>query len=122
LPAALNGRIGEPGDSDCFRVRAKAGERWRVRVFARSLGTPLDPSLTIRKGDAVAPGLTADDATLVDRDLWAMSRQIQRKELMDPAVVWEPKEDGDYFIELTDMRGLGDATSVYRIEVEPVAR
>lgn len=119
LPTALNGRIGEPGDSDCFRVSAKAGERWRVRVFARSLGTPLDPSLTIRKVDTVAPGASADDANLIDRDLWAMSRQIQRKELMDPAVVWEPKEDGDYLIEITDMRGLGEATSVYRIEVEP---
>lgn len=120
LPAALNGRISEPGDTDTFRVSVKAGERWRVRVFARSLGTPLDPSLTIRKADADAPEMTADDATLVDRDLWAMSRQIQRKELMDPAVIWEPKEDGDYLIGITDMRGLGEATSVYRIEVEPV--
>jgi hypothetical protein len=119
LPAALNGRIDVPGDADRFRVSVKAGERWRVRVFARSLGTPLDPSLTIRKVDAAAPAVTADDSTLVDRDLWAMSRQIQRKEMMDPAVIWEPKEDGDYFIELTDMRGLGEATSVYRIEVEP---
>lgn len=120
LPVALNGRVAEPGDVDCFRVTAKVGERWRVRVFARSLGGPLDPSLTIRKGDAGVPEVIADDATLIDRDLWAMSRQIQRKELMDPAVVWEPREDGDYFIELTDMRGLGEATSVYRIEIEPV--
>lgn len=120
LPAALNGRIEAAGDVDDFRVRAKAGERWRVRVFARALGTPLDPRLTIRKADAGGDDIMADDATLIDRDFWAMSRQIQRKELMDPAVVWEPKTDGDYLIDITDMRGLGDPTSVYRIEVEPV--
>ena len=120
LPAALNGRIEAANDADSFRVKAKAGDRWRVRVFARSLGTPLDPRLTIRKAAAETDDVTADDAVLLDRDLWAMSRQIQRKELMDPAVVWEPKTDGDYLINITDMRGLGDPTSVYRIEVEPV--
>jgi hypothetical protein len=120
LPSALNGRIESAGDSDSFRVKTKAGERWRVRVFARSLGTPLDPKLSIRKAGAESDDLTADDATLIDHDLWAMSRQIQRKELMDPAVIWEPKADGDHLINITDMRGLGDPTSVYRIEVEPV--
>ena len=120
LPAALNGKIEAAGDADSFRVKAKAGDRWRVRVFARSLGTPLDPRLTIRQAEAETDDMTADDSALTDRNLWAMSRQIQRKELMDPAVIWEPKTDGDYLINITDMRGLGDPTSVYRIEVEPV--
>ena len=120
LPAALNGRIEVANDADSFRVKTKAGERWRVRVFARSLGTPLDPRLTIRKADAETDDVTADDAVLLERDLWAMSRQIQRKELMDPALVWEPKTAGEYLINITDMRSLGDPTSVYRIEVEPV--
>jgi len=119
LPAALNGRIAEPGEADRYRVRVKTGERWRVRVYGRSLGTPLDPSLTIRKVGAESDEITADDSTLSDRDFWGMSRQIQRKELMDPAVIWQPKEDGEYLIGITDMRGLGEATSVYRIEVEP---
>ncbi len=120
LPAALNGRIEAANDADTFRVKTKAGDRWRVRVFARSLGTPLDPRLTIRKAGAETDDITADDSALPDRDLWAMSRQIQRKELMDPAVVWEPKTAGEYLINITDMRSLGDPTSVYRIEVEPV--
>ena len=119
LPVALNGRIEVPGDTDRFRVGVKAGQRWRVRVYARALGSPLDPSVTIRKVGAESDEIAADDSTLVDRDLWAMSRQIQRKEMMDPAVIWEPKEDGDYLISITDMRGLGEPTSVYRIEVEP---
>jgi hypothetical protein len=120
LPAALNGRIEEAGDVDDFRVTAKAGERWRVRAFARSFGTPLDPRLSIRKASSETYEITADDSTLVDRDMWGMSRQIQRKELMDPSVIWEPKADGDYVISITDMRGLGDPLSVYRIEIDPV--
>ena len=120
LPAALNGIIEAVGDTDTFRVTVKKGQRWRVAVFARSLGTPLDPRLRIRRVGAEAPEVEADDATLEERGLYAMGRQIQRKEKMDPAVVWEPKEDGDYTIAISDMRGLGDPTSVYRIEVETV--
>ena len=120
LPAALNGIIESAGDTDTFKLSAKKGERWHVKVFARSLGTPLDPRITIQRIGAESPDLTADDATLEERGLYAMSRAIQRKEMMDPAVVWEPKEDGDYTITITDMRGLGSPTSVYRIEVEPV--
>ncbi len=121
LPAALNGIIARPGETDRYRLTVKKGERWRVRVFARSLGTPLDPRLTLGRPEAETPELEADDATLEDRGLYAVSRQIQRKELMDPAVIWEPKEDGDYLLGISDMRGLGSAMSVYRIEIDPVA-
>lgn len=121
LPAALNGIIARPGETDRYRLTVKKGERWRVRVFARSLGTPLDPRLTLGRPEAETPEWEADDATLEERGLYAVSRQIQRKELMDPAVIWEPKEDGDYLLGISDMRGLGSATSVYRIEIDPVA-
>ena len=119
LPAALNGIIKTPGETDTFRVTVKKGQRWRVAVYARSLGTPLDPRLRIQRVGAEAAEIEVDDATLEERGLYAMSRQIQRKEKMDPAVTWEPKEDGDYLVSVADMRGLGDPTSVYRIEVEP---
>ncbi len=35
-------------------------------------------------------------------------------------IIWEPKADGDYLLSISDMRGLGDPLSVYRIEIEPV--
>ena len=120
LPAALNGVIESAGDTDSFKLSVKKGERWHVKVFARSLGTPLDPRISIQRSGSESPDVTADDATLEERGLYAMSRAIQRKEMMDPAIVWEPKEDGAYTLSITDMRGLGDPTSVYRIEVEPV--
>lgn len=118
LPTALNGIIEAPGDVDAFRVPAKKGDRWRVIVYARSLGTPLDPRLTIRRVGAENDEVTADDASLEARGLYALSGQIQRKEKLDPAFIWEPKEDGDYLLSITDMRGMGDALSVYRVEIE----
>jgi hypothetical protein len=47
FPGGAAGRIGRPGDLDHFRVRARTGERLIVEVFARRLGTPLDPFLEI---------------------------------------------------------------------------
>ncbi len=120
LPIALNGIIEQPGDEDTFRITAKKGDRWRVRVYARSLGTTLDPRIAIRRVGSENIDLEGDDATLEERGFHGMSGQIQRKEKMDPSLIWEPKEDGDYTLSITDMRGLGDALSVYRIEIEPV--
>ncbi len=120
LPVALNGIIAEPGAVDRFRIPAKKGDRWRVRVFARSLGSPLDPRIVIRRAGSEAIEIEGDDAALDARGFYAMSAQIQRKEQMDPSLIWEPKEDGDFTLDIGDMRGMGDALSVYRIEIEPV--
>ena len=42
LPAALNGIIARPGQQDVFRFSVDKKKRYRVRVFARGLGSPLD--------------------------------------------------------------------------------
>lgn len=118
LPAALNGIIDHPGDTDQFRIHAKKDERWRVRVFARALGTPLDPHIVIRRAGSDAIEIESDDATMVERGFYA--RSIQDKAMMDPSIVWEPKENGDYLLTIDDERGLGDPLSVYRIEIEPL--
>ncbi len=120
LPAALNGIISTPGKTDTFRVSVKKGQRWRVEVFARSLGSPLDARLVIRKAGDEKIEVEGDDATLAARGLYAMSAQLQRPEQMDPAFVWEPKSDGEYVLSMTDMRGFASPTSVYRVEIEPV--
>ena len=120
LPAALNGIISKPGEVDVFSLKVKQGERWRVRVFARGLGTPLDPRISIRAEGAEAPELEADDSTMAERGYPSVARQIQRKEMLDPSVIWEPKNDGVYLLSISDMRGIGSSDSVYRIEVEPI--
>ena len=126
LPAALNGKIAVAGEVDRYRVAVKKGDRLQVRVFASTLGSPIDPILRIRRADESAntrpAELEADDATLPDRNIFGTSFRGGGglKEILDPSVIWEPQSDGDYFIELSDQSGLGSSLGVYRIEVEPV--
>ncbi|HTU24721.1 MAG TPA: serine protease [Pirellulales bacterium] len=118
LPAALNGIIEKPGDTDVFRLSVHKGDRYRVRVYGRSLGTPIDPRLSITAEGADSPEIEGDDSTYPDRGLYAVGQQLQRKELLDPSLVWEPRTDGVYQLAISDMRSLGGPTFVYRIEIE----
>ncbi|MDB5387866.1 MAG: peptidase domain protein [Planctomycetaceae bacterium] len=141
LPIAVNGIISEPGDIDGFRLSVKKSDRLRVRVFARTLGSPIDPAIRIRRvpttrsdvsdktqnvagkqdatGDAIE--LVADDATLNDRDIFGTGFRAGGglKDVLDPSVIWQPAADGDYILEVYDTLGLGSATGVYRVEIEP---
>lgn len=127
LPTALNGVIETSGDVDRFRVRVRKGDRYRVRVFASALGFPIDPALRIlpvsQDGQVGDPEVDQDDAdprTLNDRDLFGTSIRSGGglKDVLDPSVIWEPKSDGDYFIEVRDTNSSGGPTSVYRVEIE----
>ena len=119
LPAALNGIISRPGEQDIFRVQVTRGKRYRVRVFARGLGSPLDSRIWFRHASEEENELEADDATWADRGKPVVPRSLQRPELLDSSVVFTPRRDGEYLLGIADMRGLGGDRFVYRIEVEP---
>jgi hypothetical protein len=120
LPAALNGIISRDGEQDRWRFRARKGERWTIRVFARTLGTPLDPRITVRRAIAgTKPLFDADDATLNARGYWGFHTRLKPKGLLDPVEVFEVPEDGEYVLEISDTRGMGSPWSVYRVEVDP---
>ena len=55
-PVALNGVIGTAGDVDHYAFKAKKGQTYDVRVFARQIRSPLDSVLSIaaRDGGTVA--------------------------------------------------------------------
>ncbi len=122
LPIALNGILDAPNDKDAFRVRVKKGDRYRVRVYAASLGSPLDPSLRITPASGGKPEIEMDDADalLADRDIHGPNIRSRGglKDVFDPSVIFEPKTDGEYLIEVRDTNGFGSATGVYRIEIE----
>jgi hypothetical protein len=120
LPVALNGFISAARQTDQYQFSVKKGDRYRVRVFARGMGSPLDPSIRIRHVDADQPEVEADDCLWPDRDQFAISRNLQRPALLDPSVIFEPQQDGEYLLEIRDMRGLGGERFAYRIEIEPV--
>ncbi len=127
VPVAVNGIIDRTDDTDAFRLSVKKGDRYRIRVFAATLGSPLDPAIRIRRIDAAGKpetiDLEADDALVTDRDIFGTSfRSVGGlKDLLDPSVIWEPKADGDYLLEVRDRNGSGSPTSVYRVEIEPAS-
>jgi len=124
-PVALNGIIDSVGDVDGYRFTARKGERRHVRVFAASLGSPIDPLIRIRPiGPDGQPGpaeLETDDSPVTDHDIFGTSFRGGGglQEAIDPSVIWEPKSDGEYVLEITDPSGAGGPTGVYRIEMEP---
>lgn len=119
LPAALNGIIAERFQEDQYRFSARKGERYRVQVFARGVGSPLDPRVWIQNAKTSHTIAEGDDTSIGDSRFYSASGSIQRKELLDSTFIWEVGEDGDYLLGISDMRGLGDPLSVYRIEIEP---
>ena len=123
LPIALNGILDRPGDKDAFRIHVKKGDCYRIRVYSAALGSPLDPNLRITPAAGGKAEIEADDADalLADRDIHGPNIRSRGglKDVFDPSVIFEPKSDGDYLIELRDTNGFGSATGVYRIEIAP---
>ena len=124
LPIAINGVIDKVGDADAFRLAVKKGERYRVRVYASALGHPLDPAIRIRPlgpdGKPGAAEVEADDSDGAGRDLFGTSIRAGGgfKDVLDPSVIWEPKTDGEYLLEVRDASGGGGPNAIYRIEIE----
>lgn len=124
LPVALNGIIDSATDVDTFRFSSTRGQRLHIRVFAASLGSPIDAAIRILPVDEQGkPGpveLELDDSPLRDHDIFGTSFRGGGglQEAIDPSVIWETKNDGDYLLEIRDPSGAGGPTGVYRIEIE----
>ena len=120
-PVAINGILSQPDETDRFRITVKKGVPLQVRVWASGLGLPVDPVIALRPLDAAGAAgeaeVAADDAKLDERDIFGAQGDFP--ELFDPSVIWTPKQDGDYLLEITDTRGFGGPTNVYRVEIAP---
>lgn len=101
-PMALNGVIGEPNDYDIYTFKPEKGWTYDVRVFARSLRSPLDSVMYVgkRKGPIIAGN---DD--LIGPDSYLRFTT----------------EDAEYVIHIHDHLRKGGPDYAYRIEVTPVA-
>ena len=121
LPVALNGILAAPGETDRFRLSVRKGDRLQLRVWSAALGLPVDPVIRLRPLDAAGTAgdveMEADDAKLDERDIFGGTGDFP--DVFDPSVIWSPKQDGDYLLEVSDTRGFGGPTHVYRIEIAP---
>lgn len=101
-PGAFDGVISEAGDVDYFSFEGKKNQSFRVRVFARELGSPLDSVLRVLGPDGKALG-SDDDSSGAD----------SRLDVKLPA-------DGVYSIMVRDHLHNGGPTYAYRVEAFPL--
>ncbi len=101
VPAALNGRLETPGDTDRFAFEVQEGKAYAVEVWARRLRSPLDSVLRLRRDPAKRAVKVNDDAA------------GQPDSFMD----FTAKGGGMVELEILDQLGRGGAEYTYRIEV-----
>ena len=92
------------GDADCFKFAAKKGQVWEIECYARRIGSPMDPVITIYKDDKAKSLIAGNDDARGQ----------------DSYLRWQVPEDGNYYIRITDHLGQGGDTYVYRVELTPV--
>jgi len=110
------GKIGQGGEVDRFRVEAKAGDRFRARVEASAVGSPLDSVLTVLGPRGESLGENDDrkpDASIVPPST------VDGSATTDSTLDLEIKEDGPITVELADRFGFGGPEFAYRLELGP---
>src|SRR5262249_26769257 len=102
LPLALNGVIDKPGDADWVRFKGTRGQTYDVHCYARRLGSPLDPVMTL----AVAGGgaIAANDDAIGPDSYFRITFP----------------DDREYVLGITDHLGKGGPAYFYRVEFTPV--
>lgn len=99
IPGGANGRVGKRRDLDYFAFKGTKDKPIQLEVFARRFGTELTSQL-----DAILDVLNPAGAVLATND------DANGK---DPALVFTPPTDGDYFVRLRDLNSKGGDGFVY---------
>jgi hypothetical protein len=118
LPIAFNGILEKPGDVDCFRFRAKRGERYRIHALANALGSPVDPTIWVRPLGAKSGGMVRATDSRQNQLGLPPSGGLNR-DTLDPVLEFTVPADGEYVLGVEDDRAGGGADYVYRVECQP---
>ena len=102
FPCAISGVVDEPGDEDVFRLTAKKDDKLVFRVESRSLGMPLDPTVTFYDSAGVKIAENDDSAGNV----------------FDATLAATMRADGDYLVGVRDLYGNGGWRFHYRLFIE----
>ncbi len=121
LPLAINGRIESEGEVDWYRFAAKKGDRYRVRIFGKTLDSDLDGRVFIRPapGNKSNRSWDEDDSNWEPHDLVGNRQRWQIKDRMDPIFMFEPDQDGEWLIGIADTQRKFGPRNVYRVEIQP---
>ena len=119
IPAALNGILEKPGQIDTYRFTAKKGQRLHFRVYARTLGAPVDAAIWLQAVGNDKRLINVDDSRLQDIGYPSSRASWYIKDQQDPVAVFPIPADGDYILGIDDSEGGAGPDHVYRIEIEP---
>jgi hypothetical protein len=101
LGSGVNGRFASPGDVDCYRLTATAGQRFLFEGIARRRGSPVDLKLQLLDPAGNVVG-TAEDNGIEEG----------RLDYTFPA-------DGNYVLKVSDLHRHGGSAYAYRVAVTP---
>ncbi len=110
VPAAINGRIQQPGDVDHFILTAEANQVLLLDVRARRLDSPLDSFLSVMNAQG---GVHAENDEFVDPDYPLVLHHA------DSRLVFTFPAAGDYILRVRDTQGQGGEEYAYRLVVAP---
>ncbi|MEO6598000.1 MAG: hypothetical protein ABIP94_24925, partial [Planctomycetota bacterium] len=104
VPGSVHGTIAAPGEVAKFYFHAKKGAEVEFRCVARSLRSPLDPTLTLEQATGRFVAFN-DDSTGLD--------SVQRFNPPD-----DPPDGGDYVITVRDLLRRGGPDFFFRLEAD----
>jgi hypothetical protein len=104
LPGSVSGRIEREGDEDRFQITLTKGRACRFEVHARSLGSPLDPVLSVIDGAG---------KRLVEQDDPGRRGNGGR----DPRLSFDPPTDGPFDLVIRDLNDRGGPEFAYRLDL-----
>ncbi|HYF34502.1 MAG TPA: PPC domain-containing protein, partial [Prosthecobacter sp.] len=99
----IGGHITDKDPLDRFAITVKKGDRLSLRIFARRLGSPLDPVLQV---------FNAEGKSLLDQDDSGENNN-------DPQAEWTAPADGAYQLVVKDRFNHGGETFAYVLRVLP---
>jgi hypothetical protein len=108
--AAINGRIGQPGDIDHFILTAEANQVLVLDLRARRLGSPLDSFLRVMNAQG---GVHVENDDFVDPDYPLLLHHA------DSRLTFTFPAAGDYILSVRDTQGRGGEDYAYRLIVAP---
>ena len=113
LRDAFCGIIQKPGDQDCYRFEAKAGDHYDVEVYARRVRSALDAVMELYdpSGNKI---LFNDDGAKVTE------HQDAEQRAPDSYFRFKVPADGEYTLKIFDRLARGGPAYVYRVELNAV--
>lgn len=120
VPFDFCGRFDAPGDRDWIVFAAKKSAAIAFEIRSARLGSPCDPVLLIARQSRNGEKGALQDVLLLDERKSGFPREdsLERKFVAsdrDPRTVWNPPEDGEYYLQIRNRNGRSGVDALYHL-------